>query len=139
MTDPRVTVLLPSMGKYGAEALAAVLRGSGLNAKAHRPSDEAVLKLGRANTTCKECLPLILTTGTLLSYINNGKRDDEVLVYFFATGSGPCRFGQYYIFMEDLVKRLEIPDVALFALSSENSYVGMGTPRMVGGYRIRRY
>jgi predicted nucleotide-binding protein (sugar kinase/HSP70/actin superfamily) len=126
MTDPRVTVLLPSMGKYGAEALAAVLRGSGLNAKAHRPADEAVLKLGRANTTCKECLPLILTTGTLLSYINNGKRDDEVLVYFFATGSGPCRFGQYYIFMEDLVKRLEIPDVALFALSSENSYVGMG-------------
>ena len=126
MTDPRVTVLLPSMGKYGAEALAAVLRGSGLNARAHRPSDEAILKLGRANTTCKECLPLILTTGTLLSYINNGKRDDEVLVYFFATGSGPCRFGQYYIFMEDLVKRLEIPDVALFALSSENSYVGMG-------------
>ena len=126
MTDPRVTVLLPSMGKYGSEALAAILRGSGLNAKAHRPSDEAVLKLGRANTTCKECLPLILTTGTLLSYINNGKRDDEVLVYFFATGSGPCRFGQYYIFMEDLVKRLEIQDVALFALSSENSYAGMG-------------
>ncbi len=126
MTDPRVTVLLPSMGKYGSEAFAAILRGSGLNAKAHRPSDEAILKLGRANTTCKECLPLILTTGTLLSYINNGKRDDEVLVYFFATGSGPCRFGQYYIFMEDLVKRLEIQDVALFALSSENSYVGMG-------------
>jgi len=119
-------MLLPSMGKYGSEALAAILRGYGFNAISHRPSDEAVLKLGRANTTCKECLPLILTTGTLLSYIGNGKRDDEVLVYFFATGSGPCRFGQYYIFMEDLVKRLEIPDVALFALSSENSYVGMG-------------
>ncbi len=126
MTDPRVTVLLPSMGRYGSEAFAAILRGSGLNARAHRPSDATVLKMGRANTTCKECLPLILTTGTLLSYINNGKRDDEVLIYFFATGSGPCRFGQYYIFMEDLVKRLEIPDVALFALSSENSYIGMG-------------
>jgi predicted CoA-substrate-specific enzyme activase len=126
MTDPRVTMLLPSMGRYGSEAFAAILRGYGFNAVAHSPSDEAVLKLGRANTTCKECLPLILTTGTLLSYIGNGKREDEVLVYFFATGSGPCRFGQYYIFMEDLVKRLEIPDVALFALSSENSYVGMG-------------
>ena len=125
LSDPRVTILLPSMGKYGSEAFAAIIRGSGLNAKAHRPSDEAVLKLGRANTTCKECLPLILTTGTLLSYIRNGKRDDEVLVYFFATGSGPCRFGQYYIFMEDLVKRLEIPNVALLALSSENSYAGM--------------
>jgi predicted CoA-substrate-specific enzyme activase len=125
MKDPRVTVLLPSMGKLTSEGFAAVLKGSGFHAKAHRPSDEAILKLGRANTSCKECLPLILTTGTLLSYINNGKRDGEVLVYFFATGSGPCRFGQYYIFMEDLIKRLQIPDVALFTLSAEDSYGGM--------------
>ena len=126
MTDPRVTLLLPSMGRYASQAFAAILKGYGFNAKAYKESDEAVLKMGRANTSCKECLPLILTTGTLLSYIRNGKRDDEVLVYFFTTGSGPCRFGQYYIFMEDLVKRLEIPDVAVFALTSENSYVGMG-------------
>jgi predicted CoA-substrate-specific enzyme activase len=125
MTHPRVTMLLPSMGRLSSEAFAAILRGSGFHARAHRPSDEAVLKLGRANTSCKECLPLILTTGTLLSYVNNGKRKDEVLVYFFATGTGPCRFGQYYIFMEDLIKRLEIPDVALFTLSSEDSYIGM--------------
>jgi predicted CoA-substrate-specific enzyme activase len=125
LTDPRVTVLLPSMGKLFSEAFSAILKGSGFHAKAHHPSDEAVLKLGRANTSCKECLPLILTTGTLLNYINNGKRADEVLVYFFATGSGPCRFGQYYIFMEDLIKRLEIPDVALFTLSAEDSYIGM--------------
>ena len=126
MTDPRVTVLIPSMGRYGSEAIAALLKGDGMNAVAHRESDEAVLKLGRANTSCKECLPLILTTGTLLSYINNGKRPDEVLVYFMATGSGPCRFGQYTIFMEDLIKRLEIPDVAMFTLAAENSYAGMG-------------
>ena len=125
LTDPRVTVLLPSMGKLLSEAFAAVLKGSGFNAKAHRPSDEAVLKLGRANTSCKECLPLILTTGALLNYINNGKREDEVVVYFFSTSSGPCRFGQYYIFIEDLIKRLQIPDVALFTLSAEDGYLGM--------------
>jgi len=125
MTDPRVTLLLPSMGRLSSEAFAAVMKGYGFHAKAHEPADEAVLKLGRANTSCKECLPLILTTGTLLSYVNNGKKADEVLVYFFATGTGPCRFGQYSIFMEDLIKRLEIPDVALFTLSSENSYAGM--------------
>ena len=126
MTDPRVTVLLPSMGKLSSEGFAAVLKGCGFNAKAHRPSDEAVLKVGRAHTSCKECLPLILTTGTLLDYINNGKKKDEVLIYFFATGSGPCRFGQYYIFMEDLIKRLEIPDVVLLTLTGEVSYMGMG-------------
>ena len=125
ISHPRVTLLLPSMGRLSSEAFEAVFKGSGLNAIAHRPSDEAVLKLGRANTSCKECLPLILTTGTLLNYVNNGRRNDEVVIYFFATGTGPCRFGQYFIFMEDLIKRLEIPDVALFTLSAEDSYVGM--------------
>jgi predicted CoA-substrate-specific enzyme activase len=125
MTDPRVTILIPSMGRLGTEAFAAILKGYGFNAQANRENDEAILKIGRANTSCKECLPLILTTGTLLSYIRNGKRPDEVLVYFMPTGSGPCRFGQYYIFMEDLIRRQQIPDVAVLALSSDNSYLGM--------------
>jgi predicted CoA-substrate-specific enzyme activase len=124
-TDPRVTLLIPSMGKLSSEAFAAAGRGLGYHAVAHDPSDEAVLKLGRANTTCKECLPLILTTGTLLNYVNNRKRPDEVVVYFMPTGCGPCRFGQYYIFMEDLVKRLEIPDTVLITLSGDTSYSGL--------------
>jgi predicted CoA-substrate-specific enzyme activase len=125
ITDPRVTMLLPSMGKIATELLTAVFCGFGINAKGHAPSDEKILKLGRGNTSCKECLPLILTTGTLLNYIQNKRKKDEVLVYFMATGSGPCRFGQYSVFMEDLIKRLEIPDVALLSLTSENSYMGM--------------
>ncbi|MBT8352021.1 MAG: activase [Deltaproteobacteria bacterium] len=125
INDPRITVLLPSMGKISTELLTSVFRSVGINAKGHAPSDEKILKLGRSNTSCKECLPLILTTGTLLNYINNTRKKDEVLVYFMATGSGPCRFGQYAIFMEDLIKRLKIPDVALLSLTSENSYIGM--------------
>jgi predicted CoA-substrate-specific enzyme activase len=126
MTHPRVTHLLPSMGKIASESVAAVFRGRGFKMVPHPPSDETVLKLGRANTACKECLPLILTTGSLLNYIRNHRRDDEVLVYFMPTASGPCRFGQYAIFMEDLIRKLEIPDVALFSLTSENSYGGLG-------------
>jgi predicted CoA-substrate-specific enzyme activase len=122
--DPRVTLLFPSMGRIASECLAAVFQGKGFNAKALAPAGEAVLKIGRANTSCKECLPLILTTGSLLNYVNNDKRADEVVVYFFAGGSGPCRFGQYSIFMTDLIRRLEIPDVALLTLTSENGYAG---------------
>jgi len=126
MTDSRVKLLFPSMGQLSSESLAAVFRGAGFNAEAHRPADQSVLKLGRANTTCKECLPLILTTGTLLSYIDNGKPKNQIVVYFMPTTSGPCRFGQYTIFIEDLVKKLRIPDVALMSLSSKNSYAGFG-------------
>ncbi|MDP2861382.1 MAG: acyl-CoA dehydratase activase [Desulfobacterales bacterium] len=126
VTDPCVKLLLPSMGRLTTESFAAVLGGKGYNVVAHPPADKAVLKLGRANTSCKECLPLILTTGTLLNYINNGKSKGEVLIYFMPTSSGPCRFGQYHIFMEDLIARLGIPDVAMLSLTSENSYGGMG-------------
>ncbi|MCK4838705.1 MAG: activase, partial [Desulfobulbaceae bacterium] len=126
INHPRVTLLLPSMGKLASESMAAVLRRSGFKVVSHPPSDETVLKLGRANTSCKECLPLILTTGTLLNYIRNQKQDDEVLIYFMPTASGPGRFGQYAIFMEDLIRKLEIPDVAIFSLTSENSYGGLG-------------
>ncbi len=125
ITDPRVTVLLPSMGRLGSEAIAAVLKGLGINAVAHPPADESILKLGRGHTSCKECLPLILTTGSLLNYIHTRQKPGDILVYFMATGTGPCRFGQYYIFMEDLIKRLDIPDVAILSLSSENAYLGM--------------
>ncbi len=125
MIDPRVTVLFPSMGKIGSEMLATLFGGHGFNTVAHPPADETVLKLGRANTSCKECLPLILTTGTLLNYIQNGRRPDEILIYFMVTGSGPCRFGQYAVFMEDLIKKRELTDVALLSLTSENGYSGL--------------
>ena len=125
LTDPRVTLLFPSMGRIGTDCLAAVFQGKGLNARAFPPAGEAELKTGRANTTCKECLPLILTTGTLLNYVRQHKKRGEILVYFMAGGEGPCRFGQYSIFMQDLIKRLQIPDVALLTLSSENAYGGL--------------
>ncbi len=126
MNDPQVTLLFPSMGRFSTESFAAVFRSKGFHAVVHPPSDEAILKLGRANTSCKECLPLILTTGTLLDYVFHQKKQDEKLVYFMPTGAGPCRFGQYFVFMEDLIKRMELEDVALLSLTSENSYAGLG-------------
>ncbi len=126
LTDPKVTVLIPSMGQLSSEALGAVFRASNLNTKVFPPSDEAVLKLGRAHTSCKECLPLILTTGTLLSYLQNHKQPDEAVIYFMPTGSGPCRFGQYSVFMKDLIKNNRIEDVTLLSLTAEDSYAGMG-------------
>ena len=124
LNDARVSVLLPSMGN--SESLAAAFRGAGFKTLSHPPADEAILKLGRANTSCKECLPLILTTGTLLNYIQNHRKDGEVLVYFMPTAPGPCRFGQYATFMQDLIRRMKIPDTAILSLNSENGYTGLG-------------
>jgi predicted CoA-substrate-specific enzyme activase len=121
-TDSRITLLFPSMGALSTEALAAAFRGVGFNARPLAPADEGILKIGRGHSSCKECLPLILTTGALINYIRKERRADEILVYFMPTGSGPCRFGQYHIFMANLIKKLRIPDVAIFSMSSDLGY-----------------
>ncbi|MBW2558963.1 MAG: activase [Deltaproteobacteria bacterium] len=130
ISDRRIHLILPSMGRYLSEAGAAVFRGAGIHASALPPSDENALKLGRGNTSCKECLPLLLTVGSLLKYVNERESSNESLIYFIPTTSGPCRFGQYSEFMKGLIKKLRLDNVAVFSLSSENSYAGFGTSNL---------
>ncbi len=129
--DPRVHVVFPSMGNFLNEAAAAVFRGAGIRASALPPADLEDLKTGRGNSSCKECLPLLLTTGSLLNYIRGRKDPDEVLVYFMATAGGPCRFGQYSVFMRKLIEKYAIRDVTLMSISSEDSYLGFKGRNMV--------
>jgi predicted CoA-substrate-specific enzyme activase len=124
--DPRVHLVFPSMGKYLCEMAAAVFSSEGIHASALPAADEEVLKLGRGSTSCKECLPLLLTVGSLIKYLRCRKNNDELLVYFMPTASGPCRFGQYSTFINQFIRRSAIPNVATFSLQAENSYTGFG-------------
>lgn len=125
LDHPRVHLLFPSMGDLLLDATAAVFRSRGVRATALPPPDEGVLKLGRGNTSCKECLPLLLTAGTLLKYLDERRDRDELALYFMPLASGPCRFGQYSPYICQLLERRGIEDVALFSLEAENSYSGV--------------
>ncbi len=124
--DPYVHLIFPSMGKFLTEAAAATFRGMGIRASALPPADEEALRLGKGNTTCKECLPLLLTMGSLLKYLKHRETDKELVIYFMTTASGPCRFGQYSVFINNLIAKLKIENIALFSLTCENSYTEIG-------------
>jgi len=124
LDHPRVHLVFPSMGHFLLRTASAVFRSLGIRATALPPADEEVLRLGRGNTSCKECLPLLLTVGTLLKYLEERKTKDELLVYFMPTASGPCRFGQYSPYISQLLTRRGIEDVALFSIQAEKSYTG---------------
>jgi len=126
LSDDSVHVLFPSMSRFISEIGAAAFRGFGMHSSALPPADDEVLKLGRGHTSCKECLPLLLTTGGLLHYLDTRGDINEKLIYFMPTASGPCRFGQYSRFLSGLVTKLRVEDVALFSLSAENSYADFG-------------
>ena len=134
LTDPRVKVVLPAMGKFGTPLLAGSLRRRAIRSEALPPADEAMLKLGRGNSSCKECLPLQTTLGSMLHYLKK-RPAGEVTAYFMATAHGPCRFGQYRFFAERTIANHRIPDAAVLTLTPDNGYGGLGNRVTLAGWR----
>lgn len=126
LTHPKVKVLVPSMGEIGARMLASTLEHVGVKAVALPPPGGRELALGRSLASCKECLPLILTVGSLIRYVEEEWNHEDILVNFMPETSGPCRFGQYNVMMRELVGKQKLDKVAMLSLTSENSYAGFG-------------
>lgn len=125
LNHPDVHLLLPSMGTLSSEILAVVFSSSGIRTTSLPLYSANTLKLGRSVASCKECLPLLLTAGGLLEYLQNRQNPDEKLVYFMPTTPGNCRFTQYSVFLKKLIEHRQIGDVALLSLTNENSYAGL--------------
>ena len=57
LKDPMVEIVLPSLGRYSTESVAAILRSMGINARALPVADKETLLEGRKNTTVRSaCL-----------------------------------------------------------------------------------
>lgn len=126
LTDKCVKVLVPNMGNYAAEAFSAVFRSRGINSEPLPVSTFKTLTSGRGVTSCKECLPLILNAGAMIDYYNERKPENEKTLFFMAEGTGPCRFGQYHVYLEEIIKKRELKDYGVYTLSDEDSYGGLG-------------
>lgn len=126
LTHPSVRIILPAMGRFAHQALVETFKKVGIRAYGLPPADEEVLKIGRGNSTCKECLPLQTTVGSMLNYLWNDRPKGEVTAYFMPGAGGPCRFGQYNVFSRRLIERYQIPDVAVLTLNAANGYMGLG-------------
>ncbi|MDI3517146.1 MAG: hypothetical protein PWP09_1212 [Thermotogota bacterium] len=124
LNDPRVKLVFPTMGEFGAQALAAAFERFGVRTHVCPPPDHEEFRLGRGNSLSKECLPLQLTLGSLIRYLQ-GYRDEELTVYFMPQTSGPCRFGQYNVYINLWLKNNRIDDVVTLSLNSENAYGGL--------------
>ena len=92
--DRRERVLIPRMGP-GADTVAAVLRGLGLEAECLPEPTRETLRIGRRHTSGKECLPMTVTLGSLLERLEREKGTSDRFAFLMASSDGPCRFGAY--------------------------------------------
>jgi predicted CoA-substrate-specific enzyme activase len=127
LNDDSVEIVVPSMGAIASRLLAASFQYAGYNATYLEPATSTDLATGRSNATCKECLPYIIVCGSILNDIAKRQMEDpnKVLVYFMADSSGPCRFGQYHVQIEQCIRQKRIKNVAILTLTSDNGYSGL--------------
>lgn len=104
--DRKAKVLFPRMGA-AAETLAACCRGIGMDAECLPMPDQRSLRLGRRYTSGKECLPMSVTLGSLLKYLDDHGDSNEPLSFFMPSARGPCRFGSYHMLHKIILERLE--------------------------------
>lgn len=97
-------ILVPHIGP-ASDAVAAVLRGLGLNAESMSAPDGESLRRGRRYTSGKECLPMTLTLGSLLQRLE-AATEHERFVYLMPSTDGPCRFGAYNVLNRIVLERL---------------------------------
>ncbi len=100
-------VLVPPMGPE-AEALAAAMRGYGVEAEVLPRATADTIRLGRRHTSGKECLPMTVTLGSVLERVEAepGRR----FTFFMPGSNGPCRFGMYRQLHQMVVDRLGYGD-----------------------------
>lgn len=127
ITSKDVEVLIPSMGHFSSDAFAATFRSLGINCRPLEVPSFDTLKHGRGLTTCKECLPFILTTGSLTEYLEKFHSRDKKTLFFMPRGYGPCRQGQYYILLKDIINNLKIENVGVLTMDDENSFDDFGS------------
>jgi len=125
LTDPGVNVLVPSMGQISARGFAASLRYAGIRATPAPPPGREELEMGKRDASCKECLPYLLTSGSLKRYANNREDENQVLLYFVPEADGPCRFGLYGQTLQGVVEKDRLKNVAILSPTSNNSYGGL--------------
>lgn len=122
-----IEVMIPSMGRFGTESFSAVFRSFGVNCKPMPIPTQNTLKYGRGSTSCKECLPFILTTGSLVEYVTENNHSGKKILFFMPHGYGPCRQGQYFVMLKEVIKDLKLENIGVLSMDEEGSFEELGS------------
>jgi len=115
----RSRIIIPWMGE-GTRIAPLCVRSMGIDSAPMPMADEECLKIGRLYTSGKECLPMVVTLGSLLKY---SRTHQGGLYYFMPRAGGPCRFGQYQLLTKIILEKLGLAEkIKVLSPTSETGY-----------------
>ncbi len=107
-------IYIPRMLDH-AYALAAAFKRCNVNAEVLPETDRTIVDLGKRYLSGKECYPCTITTGHILKKISEPDFIPDKSAFFMPTANGPCRFGQYHVLQDLMLKELGYKDVIMVA------------------------
>jgi predicted nucleotide-binding protein (sugar kinase/HSP70/actin superfamily) len=122
LTDRKLYI--PQMAYAGGNMIAAAFRSIGIDATIAPDSDHRSLELGGLHASGEECLPHKITLGDFLKICREPGFDPKSTAFFMPTSHGPCRFGQYAVYLRQELTRLGYGDVLVVSPSTGDSYEG---------------
>ena len=75
-----------------------------------------------------------MTTGSLAEYIEKNPLDDKKVLFFMPHGYGPCRQGQYFILLNDTIRKLKLKNVGVLSMDDEASFDDLGQNFFIRGW-----
>jgi len=115
-------IYVPAMAEGDVEALCAVMRWMGIEARPTPPSDERTLELGGKYTSGDECFPAKVTTGDFLKIAQGPAFDGKRTMFMMGTTNGPCRFGQYAPYLRKILREQGLGEVQVLSPSGQHGY-----------------
>lgn len=119
--NKKKTLYIPYMGD-SAYAIKVALELSGYKVEVIPMATNETLAVGRKYTSGKECLPMIITTGDMVSIVKKPDFKRDETAFFMGTAPGPCRFGQYAKTQRIILDELGFNDVPICTLTATDSY-----------------
>jgi predicted nucleotide-binding protein (sugar kinase/HSP70/actin superfamily) len=120
------TLWLTQMPFGGSYMLAAAFRSIGLDARVVPDEDSRVLELGGKYTSGDECYPQRIVIGDYLRLIEDHKLEPKKTAFLLPTANGPCRFGQYFGLLRQVLDEQGLQDVVILPITSADGYAGIG-------------
>lgn len=116
------TLYIHPMTRGGARMIAAVFRSAGVDARVLPPSNDETLELGAMYSSGEECFPEKITVGDYLRITRTPGFDPSKTAFLMPASNGPCRFGQYWPFLQMILKRAGLDEVMILSPSSSTGY-----------------
>ena len=128
--DPRVILNVPPHSLYHTDLMVKLFSSYGFNVGKSVDINIDFITRGLRVSSGKECIPLPIVLGHMLTVYEN-RKPGEVLGFYMIRGGAPCAVYSYFHYIEQFIEQHQLKDVFLYRFDLPTGYLGISPVDMI--------